>query len=84
MLTESQVALLDQLTDEFVDDQIIVDEEQVEVVMQDIKSNPNIYDRWNVWNATLGASTPVVSGSSLIPPDCQFDGNSPCASCDCC
>lgn len=84
MLNESQVALLEQLTDEFVDGQTIVDEEQVVSIIEEIESNPNVYDRWNVWNSTPGASTPVTSGSSQIPPACQQDGNSPCASCDCC
>lgn len=84
MLSESQISLMDELTDEFVDSQIVVDESQVDLIMAQIDSTPDIYEKWNVWNSSSGSSSPVLSGSAQSPPSCQQDGNSPCASCDCC
>lgn len=84
MLSTDQIETLDGLSDKAVDAAVLVPPEEVDRIVAVRESKPDVYDRWNVWNSTVGNSVPVVSGSAQSPPDCQQDGNSPCASCDCC
>lgn len=83
-LTKSQIDLLDTLTDEFVDDKTILDDESVDIFMDQIDSDQFIYEKWDIFASTVSSSAPVISGSSQSPPSCDQNGNSPCASCDCC
>jgi len=82
-MTEEQIDLMNKLTDDFVDKQEMIPEEKLEEIMNEINSTADVYERWNVWMGSAGVSAPVASGSALSAPECQQDGNSPCASCDC-
>lgn len=84
-MTEEQIALMNKLTDEFVDNQEMISKENLDSVMDEITSATGdyVYEKWNVWMGPGGVTAPVASGSALGPPSCANDGNTPCASCDC-
>lgn len=77
MLTTEQERVLGELDQMDLDNHCLVSPEEVDRQLDELGID------WQLWGSGPASATPV-GGATIGPPSCSYDGNSPCASCDCC